>query len=233
MINRLVFGRIAFVVLLAMCGFHVKAMFFRRPEVMTNADFQQMRLCEAARLGCVRTIISTISRGADVNRRDVFGRYSLALAVRSGKLPIVNLLLAAGARPDDSCVDQNKEPIDYSVAQSEEWWQIKKALDNMSAYIRAYTGSFLANEDGSCPVLYRDLPSPFQIREAKVLRCFVRDAQSMHAKNMPFCLKCAGHDYVKLNGEKFVSCLQNMGIDWQTAEHMSPCRHTIRQLLLS
>ena len=101
MMNKVAFRKICFAVLLVMYGFRVEAMFYPRPNVMTTADLHQVHLCDAAKEGVVRTVISSLAHGADVNTRDVYGRCPLALAAGSGRLSMVQLLLAAGARPDD------------------------------------------------------------------------------------------------------------------------------------
>jgi len=204
----------------AVCPLAVYAMLPCGPHMTTNADLHHMRLCEAAKEGCVRTVISELSHNIDINKRDIRGRLPLMAAIRSGNLPMVRLLLAAGAHPGYVIDGLTVEPLERSVASDEVWDEMRRMLNKVSAYIRAHTSSFFVGPEAE---MYRDLPPLSASYEARALRCFIRAARQMHEHKLAFCLRCAGQGFVTVNGDRLLPHLHAMGIDWQTAQHTPPC----------
>ena len=81
---------------------------------IAQADFEPLntieatrRLTEGVQLGSVKQVQEAIARGADIHDRNTFGRTPLILAATKGNKKIIDVLLEAGANPNQTDDDSN------------------------------------------------------------------------------------------------------------------------------
>ena len=77
------------------------------PDAGHRADTVQTFLQRAASDGDVETVALCVTYGADLERRNAFGETVLGYACSWGHLPVVRLLVEAGA--DVNAIEQNRE----------------------------------------------------------------------------------------------------------------------------